>query len=735
MSTARLELALERLQPSDWERFERLASAFLASEFTELRTVAWPSGDKGRDAQLWSSEHEPSVMMQYSVTESWKAKIRKTAANIRTEFPSASLLIYLTNQALDPNEVDELRIGVRKSYRLSLDVRDRRWFLERWERTATTVRASEELAQVIVDPYLASRGLFESKGQALNDYESRVSFVYLALQWEDDTREKGLTRLCFEAMARAALRDTHSDARLKRSDVHQKVSDLLPGHDAAEVKRHIDSALTNLTKRHIRHWQKEDEFCLTNEEVTRVKGRLVTFETLDADLKAEIQTAVQQSAKHLRVKLPDDISAVASRVRRVLEKALALRGEMFAAAAVKGGTAQFEDAELADLLAKDVAEHPELGRGSGALIAVARSSVESLLVTPSSQTHGYLRSLVDSYTLMAFLRQTPDVQNVVSKMFSGGELWLDTNIVLPLIAETLCPDEGRQYTVLLRAATEAGLQLCVTSGVLEEVESNLNRARVYASRNKPWTGSIPFMYSAFVWSRQAGVFQKWLEQFVGRARPLDDLAAYLDEEFRIQVDDLEQYARVAPVSLRSAVTEYWREVHERRRENTDLDDLTLDRLIEHDVENCLGVVQKRGQERDDAFGYRTWWLTLDRAAYRCMASVSGELGRHPPIPGPALSPDFLAGYLSVGPARRSVTRGTEHALPLMLDLSIMEAVPAEFIQASEAVREDLRGLPDRVRRRRIRDTLDLMRRKEGPLAKTGPAGALEAIKKVLLGEE
>jgi hypothetical protein len=48
------KLALDRLKPSDWEDFERLASDFLAAEFTNLRTMAHPSGDGGRDSELFS---------------------------------------------------------------------------------------------------------------------------------------------------------------------------------------------------------------------------------------------------------------------------------------------------------------------------------------------------------------------------------------------------------------------------------------------------------------------------------------------------------------------------------------------------------------------------------------------------------------------------------------------------------------------------------------------------------
>jgi len=50
------KLALDRLQPSDWGILEELASSFLISEFNQLRTMASPSGDGGRDSVLFQSE-------------------------------------------------------------------------------------------------------------------------------------------------------------------------------------------------------------------------------------------------------------------------------------------------------------------------------------------------------------------------------------------------------------------------------------------------------------------------------------------------------------------------------------------------------------------------------------------------------------------------------------------------------------------------------------------------------
>ncbi len=82
----RFELALEKLESSDWARFEQFASAFLTSEFDSLRTVASPSGDEGRDAELFSPETEPYIALQYSVTKSWKTKIQNTAKKLKTTY-------------------------------------------------------------------------------------------------------------------------------------------------------------------------------------------------------------------------------------------------------------------------------------------------------------------------------------------------------------------------------------------------------------------------------------------------------------------------------------------------------------------------------------------------------------------------------------------------------------------------------------------------------------------------
>ena len=88
-SRERFLLALRSLRSSDWEKFERLCSAFLAVEFPQVRTTASPGGDRGRDAELFTYSGSPNVLFQFSVARDWEAKIADTLKRIKVEFPSA----------------------------------------------------------------------------------------------------------------------------------------------------------------------------------------------------------------------------------------------------------------------------------------------------------------------------------------------------------------------------------------------------------------------------------------------------------------------------------------------------------------------------------------------------------------------------------------------------------------------------------------------------------------------
>lgn len=197
ISADRLELALEKLKSSDWERFERLCSAFLASEFIGVRTMASPGGDRGRDAELYAFGGEPNTLFQYSVQHDWNTKINDTLLKLSKGFPTTKSVIFLTNQQIGAKG-DAIRRRARERG-IILDIRDRSWFIERVNTDDNRNASAAELARAVVDPYLADRGII-AVAPLLKDMEAKTALVFLELQAKDDDTSKGLTKACFESL-------------------------------------------------------------------------------------------------------------------------------------------------------------------------------------------------------------------------------------------------------------------------------------------------------------------------------------------------------------------------------------------------------------------------------------------------------------------------------------------------------------------------------------------------------
>jgi hypothetical protein len=721
MITNRLELALDRLQPADWARLEKIASIFLASEFDDLRTVASPSGDDGRDSELFSPAAEPKVVAQYSVASDWAAKINATVRRLKTTIPNALVLIYVTSKQIGA-DADELKKNLRVKHGLTLDIRDRNWFCERVLKSQALQIAAEELAVAIVDPYLSAAGVGPHVQSELSSPEAVAAVTYLGLQWQDDVRDKGLTKLAFEALVRAALVGTDSEHRVTKSELHQRVGKVLPGHPESQLRGHIESAIRRLGKAAVKQWPGE-EFCLSHDEVQRFNNFRVANALAESQLTASIEaiSTLLLSARSIPI---EHKSEFALRLRRATDAVLFERSQAFAMAIQSGSLAALADSDFKSTLVSELAKSslPKIPKVDW--LSSLQVAVREILISEDPAIQAYLRSLADSYTLLAFLKQTPDVQSAVEKMFSHGALWLDATVVLPLIADTLAAgdDSKGRFSRMIEAALDVGLKLYVTPGVIEEVERHMNKALTCVRLAfGQWQGSIPYLLERYIASgRSSSSFPSWLENFRGEARPLQDLADYLRDVFHVSERSLEEESASASQELRYALQQIWHERYERRREKygTPLDEMAITRLVSHDVECYAGVVHLRSKEKSSPFGYSAWWLTVDRQAFDLKSRLRSLMSEAPPD-SPVMSADFLVNYLAFGPLRRRVTKDAESHLPLLMVLGNAAHLTPELMLEAENIRSQLKDLPERLVRREVRDRLDRAKARIGPIAGQG----------------
>jgi len=735
----RFKLALQRVDGTQWRVFERLATVFLGDEYPSLRPMASESGDDGMDATLFQPDDDPDVVLQFSVRHDWEAKVNETCKRLEKTAPDTRMLVFATNQEVGP-KAGQVKKRARSKYGMFLDIKDIEWFLAHRNRSPVVAAEAASFSELIADPILSGKSAFERQAQALDDLEAKAAFVYLGLQWQDETREKGLTKLCFEAIVRAVLRDTTSDERMSRAQVKSQVAKLLPAHHAMTRDTQVDGALARLSKVQIRHWKKPDEFCLTWAERERLTERLTQMDLLDAALSIELRSRLSRLALEAGVTIsPEVLEESTQRTRAVLERVLLDRGEAFAEAVTHehGAALRFEDVEA--LVYTDLTVHPTKQPVDPKFVAAA---VQSIMIEPSEDVRKYLRSLADTYTLFAFMRETPDVQSAILKIFSDGDIWLDTTVVLPLFVETLLDEHARSHKLMLAAALESGLRLYVTEGVVEELFSHIQRCKKYyhaAVRGEAY-GRPPFLLASYEQrGKNRADFDRWLETFCGSARPEDDIIDYLSDQFGIDIANLHEFAQDADPILSAMVGEVWHEARDERDRKAQMmgippmDQATRSRLVAHDVENYVGVIMRRQcrGERRSAFGYKSWWLTMDSTALRLHRELESRLPDRPPA-SPAISPDFMLNYLAVGPVRSRLSRRTEEALPLMLNMSVLDAVPQDLLDVADTLRKELAGLPPHVVRRKIRDALDEARMLLGERARAGEQGLTDEIKRKLV---
>jgi hypothetical protein len=242
-ANARLQFALKHLSSSGWSAFEQLASAYAAVDFPNLRTIAGV-GEAGRDAVLYDSTSK-SVVLQYSIVEDWKAKIRKTVRRLEEAGHACTTLIYFTNRKIGVAG-DELKSELLKQG-ISLDVRDRTYFLDRIHSSRGQTYAAEEFAAAVVDPLLPLDDIV--KNSPIANKQLRAGLLYLELQASDRGRGRNIARMSFDALVLAALQDTEPERRMARDEILEAVKRALPGRETKELEAGVDGALLRLRRK------------------------------------------------------------------------------------------------------------------------------------------------------------------------------------------------------------------------------------------------------------------------------------------------------------------------------------------------------------------------------------------------------------------------------------------------------------------------------------------------------
>jgi hypothetical protein len=712
--STRLQFALRHLQATDWAAFEQLAGAFLSEDFPELRTVAG-IGDEGRDAVLSTRDH-PNIVVQYSIAEDWERKIKSTLKRLSDAGHDCSTLIYVTSREIG-SSADRLKAELLTEG-VTLDVRDRSYFVERVHHSDARRKAAQDFADRIVNPLLPTEDLV--RHSSVGDPDLRAGLLYLELQLRDTDQGRNISRLSYDSLVLAALRETEPDDRRTRDEIIGFVRRVQTGRDSLEVTDGVNGALMRLrNKRRINVTGKDDSFNLQATERQRRDEQALELVREREVARQQLVEQARSSAHELQIPLSDKkLDIFVDAVETLFEQILERQGNLFAEAVrTQTGTSLHQNfvAAAQDLVTSSQGLVGSFRVGREPLIELlAEVSSSAFLLGGSVQSQ--LRELADAYTLLAFMREAPDVQRAVSEFFSRGRLVLDTTALLPCFFETLSPENEQRYTNLLRGAQGAGIQLFVTEGVCNEINSHLNRAIACARRSHSWEGEIPLIYAEWLRLTGGGDFSAFVKRFRGDGGE-DDIQLFLEQGLGIEMINLESVMDSVDMTMRAEVTELWRP---RKKVQRGSGEMERDILLRHDVEMYFGVLGLRRGERRNMYGYEAWWVTEDRNGLN-MFDLARKANLKLPS-NPCLSPSFLANMLSIGPPRSTIDTSLRRQLPVALTLRRQGFGEAGLYSWADEIRAEFAHEPEWRIRQRIRQRMNELKTTRAELS---PATAIE----------
>jgi hypothetical protein len=696
-----LRVSLDNVRSSEWDLFEDFANAFLISDFPSLRPIGG-TNDKGRDAVLFEPDPQATsrVVLQYSLSADWRSKIRQTVKRLDEKNIPCSILVYATNREIGPDS-DDLETELRAKG-IALSIRDRDWWVARSGRDASTRHASEALKARVLGRIVAGPpGTVDDDG-SMTRSEVETGLFFLELHVRDADRKRSLTRQTIEWLVLSALAETDPDHRRTADQVVASVARQMPGQDKNRIEGLVRTALRRLKNaRRVTVSGAEDSYALHFSERQRI-AELASERAAEAELlEQELHTHIGEAAEALEY--PEEKlnkSLLAKTLIRVLQQIANDFGNSFAAAVTRDSidvprfslydtveTLLINDSRTLSLL-----EIKQVDTFNLLTEAAARA-----LLSPAPRVATYLHDLSEAYTLRAFLRETPDVEDVVSKLFSRGQLVLDTTVLLPVFVEMLLPEDHRIFTNLLLTARSAGMKLICTEGVINEIVTHLQNSRLASQLGGRWQGPLPMVFDRWRSSGGQGSFQAFVDDFIG-VEPEADIEQFLADQLGIDVRSLETEVEQFDDVVVARVTEIWRP---RKRTAPHID---LDILLRHDVEMYLGVLGMRRDERTTVYGHEAWWVTLDTSSSRIRALAADEGIRL--ASDPVMHPNFLSRLLAVGPSRRQITAQERGALPLLVDAQASPwSIPALGEIASE-IRKEYDGRPEYFLRRKLRERMN-----------------------------
>ncbi len=649
--------------------------------------------DRGIDGLQYSygSSLDNRDVIQFSVQQDSRGKIRDTLQTLKKEGIPYSRLEYITNQEIkDPTGVTD---DFFKEFRVLVIPHDIRWLLEQAHHSVSTMRLFSEFLATNVHIIQSADNLVVQDFAA----DPRV-FVFLRQQMQSSGTSDELRDSLVDSLILYALEGTDPEKKILRNvqEILQQVTKAIK-FEVNSISDVLQKRLVVLSTKpkQINHHTKEDAYCLPYETRVRLEEARVVDEVIFADFNKSVAArfAAHPDVKNLSTKQCEQV------LSRAICELFKKQGLDFANFLLQRKEEDSIDLAIIDIIERAAIEVMVAPQNIKMTRVVVQDVLRELIYRGTDQELEYLRRLSKTFMLLFLVQCDPTVCEYFNALSSSLVVFVCNSILVPALSEMWLPELNRRHCNLLKGAREAGVRFRINRSTLTELANHIKTAEnIYYYQYHDLEGQYEsvdairyvehILLRAYFHERLQGDvanFRQFLDRLVSPQSSVatieQELQILLEAEFGVTFVENEALdVQLDPAELKT-LTEELRNFKPSKHQ------------AENDAKTILMIYHLRAKESDgtnaSALSFKTWWLSRDTTTHVAVAKCFPKKN----LAHCYLRPDFLLNYVSLSLKGKGARSAFDNMFPSLVGVSLSHHVPDEVSKDVRAFVQHHKDLP------------------------------------------
>lgn len=513
-------------------------------------------------------------------------------------------------------------------------------------------------------------------------------YVFLNHELRDRFSRDHLNNRVLDALIYWALRETDPDKniRLKREMVGSAICNIFPAAKSVLLPN-LNNRLEELSKKdaagleRLRHYRKDDSFCLPFEMRSTLAVEAAEFEGRQSRFRDSLTTRLSEEAKERLT--PAVIQDCVDLVFATVHLYFVDQGVVLAAF-LEGHleTIKLSDQIVEDTMVKALAKIKHRGRITPNLFGTCIGMLRGIFYRTTAPEKEYLAYLSRTSCLLVTMQSAPKLLEYLNKMGGNFRLLVGTDLLIKSLSEQYVEKEFMQVTNLLLVCKQLGADLILTEPVLQEVFTHLHAVDLEFQNN--YAKQEPYLQAAEIAECNRILIRAYLHASRSSAGP-KNWRAYVNN--MTDPDGLRGKSGLARTALRGVLvqrfgmkymsTEELEKTVPAQKVEALAERLGNERglykhveLSRNDALMVYATYAQRSKNNEvgiyDGFGFRTWWLTKETRILSMTGELVQDQGGVPYI----MRPEFILNFVALAPKAADVRQAFSVLLPTTAGLQL-----------------------------------------------------------------